>query len=176
VDVNSIYDAKAWTADKKTSKKPKKSGSFIDSLITATQNKKSESTRLTTKITTTINGDTVMLFIRGDKVVKAVKLGAFNDILKMPILDSEIDVGDGSLNVASLFNDSNTTDQEEITTKIITNEQGEKIMLLMQGEKILKKIKIGGNENLFGDTANKDNQQSVDNKTLDVNSFLNNNI
>lgn len=67
----------------------------------------------------------------------------------------------------------NSEGEEKTTTKITTNAEGDTIMLFMQGDKVIKTIKLG---NTGQTPTNNDQQQYVDNGSIDIGSMLNSGV
>lgn len=64
--------------------------------------------------------------------------------------------------------------EDEITTKISVNAEGERVMIFMQGDKVIKTIKIGQTDQMSDEKAlNNEQQQYVDNGTSDIGVMLN---
>lgn len=66
------------------------------------------------------------------------------------------------------------SETEEVTTKISVTPEGEKVMVFMQGDKVIRTIKIGSGEMLAANKAmSNEEQQYVDNGISDVGLMLN---
>ena len=64
--------------------------------------------------------------------------------------------------------------EEEVTTKITINEKGERVMVFMEGDKVIRSIKLGGGEQMLGDKPmSHEEQQYIDNGRSDIGIMLN---
>ena len=113
MDINSIYSASPWISASSINTLSTKTDAT--SSITATSSagasggsSSTEEEEVTTKITVTPEGDMIMVFMRGDEVIRSIKIGSRGETLTTNAMSKEEStyVDNGTSDIGSIFSSS----------------------------------------------------------------------
>lgn len=77
-----------------------------------------------------------------------------------------------AIGAASSGGGNSGNQEEETTTKITTTADGETVMVVMQGDEVIKTVKLGGGAPMLKNTPNGQEQQYVENCNTDIGSIF----